>query len=51
MEVVADELLARITAEQRLLLRAVLLPGDHAYIFARPEERQLIQLMFGRPEA
>jgi cell volume regulation protein A len=28
----------------------VLLPGDHAYVFARPDERQLIQLMFGRPE-
>lgn len=28
----------------------VLEPGDHAYIFARPEERPLIQLMFGKPE-
>jgi cell volume regulation protein A len=28
----------------------VLLPGDHVYIFARPEDRALIQLMFGRPE-
>jgi cell volume regulation protein A len=29
----------------------MLLPGDHVYIFARPEDRPLIQLMFGRPEA
>jgi cell volume regulation protein A len=28
----------------------VLQTGDHAYIFSRTEERQLIQLMFGRPE-
>jgi cell volume regulation protein A len=26
-------------------------PGDHVYIFARPEDRPLIQLMFGRPES
>jgi cell volume regulation protein A len=25
--------------------------GDHVYIFARPEDLSLIQLMFGRPEA
>ena len=24
-------------------------PGDHLYIFARPEDRPFIQLMFGRP--
>ena len=24
--------------------------GDHVYVFARPEDRPLIQLMFGRPE-
>jgi cell volume regulation protein A len=29
----------------------VLSPGDHVYIFARTEERSLIQLMFGRPES
>ena len=27
-----------------------LLAGDHVYIFTRPEDRPLIQLMFGRPE-
>ncbi|HJU89284.1 MAG TPA: potassium/proton antiporter [Gemmatimonadaceae bacterium] len=26
-------------------------PGDHVYIFCRPEDRALIQLMFGRPES
>ncbi len=26
-------------------------PGDHVYVFARPEDRALIQLMFGRPES
>ncbi|CAA9350985.1 MAG: K(+)/H(+) antiporter NhaP2 [uncultured Gemmatimonadaceae bacterium] len=25
-------------------------PGDHVYVFARPEDEALIQLMFGRPE-
>ena len=25
-------------------------PGDHVYVFARPEDRPFIQLMFGRPE-
>ena len=25
-------------------------PGDHVYVFARPEDRAFIQLMFGRPE-
>jgi cell volume regulation protein A len=29
----------------------ILRPGDHAYIFTRAEERSLIELMFGRPEA
>ena len=29
----------------------VLTPGDHVYVFARTEERPLIQLMFGHPEA
>jgi hypothetical protein len=28
----------------------MLQPGDHVYVLARPEERGLIQLMFGRPE-
>jgi len=28
----------------------VLQPGDHVYVIARPEDRPLIQLMFGRPE-
>ena len=28
----------------------VLQPGDHAYVFTRPDELPLIQLMFGRPE-
>lgn len=27
-----------------------LLPGDHVYVFSRPEDRGEIQLMFGRPE-
>lgn len=27
-----------------------LLAGDHVYVFTRPEDRPLIQLMFGRPE-
>lgn len=27
-----------------------LLPGDHIYLFARPEDRQFMVLMFGRPE-
>jgi cell volume regulation protein A len=26
-------------------------PGDHVYVVARPEDRGLMQLMFGRPEA
>lgn len=29
----------------------VLLPGDHVYVFARPEDKAFIQLMFGRPES
>jgi cell volume regulation protein A len=28
----------------------VLQPGDHVYVIAEPEDRPLIQLMFGRPE-
>jgi potassium/hydrogen antiporter len=28
----------------------VLLPGDHVYVVVQPEDRPLIQLMFGRPE-
>jgi cell volume regulation protein A len=28
----------------------VLQPGDHVYVVAQPEDRGLIQLMFGRPE-
>ena len=27
-----------------------LMPGDHVHIFARPEDREFILLMFGRPE-
>jgi cell volume regulation protein A len=29
----------------------LLAPGDHVYIFARNEDRELVQLMFGNPEA
>ena len=28
----------------------VLTPGDYIYVFARPEDRHFMQLMFGRPE-
>jgi cell volume regulation protein A len=28
----------------------VLQPGDHVYVVSRPEDRPLLQLMFGRPE-
>jgi potassium/hydrogen antiporter len=28
----------------------VLMPGDHIYLISRPEDRQLLLLMFGRPE-
>ncbi|MGH7498367.1 MAG: potassium/proton antiporter [Gemmatimonadales bacterium] len=28
----------------------VLRPGDHVYVVAQPEDRAIIQLMFGRPE-
>jgi cell volume regulation protein A len=28
----------------------VLLPGDHIYVFAKPEDRHFMLLMFGRPE-
>ena len=28
----------------------VLEPGDHAYVFSRPSDLPLVQLMFGRPE-
>lgn len=30
--------------------RTVLAPGDHVYVFTRPADRPLVQLMFGRPE-
>jgi cell volume regulation protein A len=29
----------------------VLEPGDHLYVFSRPEDKAFIQLMFGRPES
>jgi cell volume regulation protein A len=29
----------------------VLLPGDHVYVLTQPEDRPLMQLMFGRTEA
>ena len=29
----------------------VLQSGDHVYVVTQPEDRGLIQLMFGRPEA
>ena len=29
----------------------VLTPGNHVYVFTRPDDRPLIQLMFGRPES
>lgn len=29
----------------------VLTPGDHVYVLMRPEDRPMIQLMFGRPES
>ena len=28
----------------------VLMPGDHIYVFARPEDRHFMLVMFGRPE-
>ncbi len=28
----------------------VLMPGDHVHVFCRPEDRELLLLMFGRPE-
>ncbi len=30
--------------------RTVLSPGDHVYVFARPEEKAFVQLLFGRQE-
>jgi cell volume regulation protein A len=30
--------------------QTVLAPGDHVYVFARPEEKALVQLLFGRQE-
>jgi cell volume regulation protein A len=30
--------------------RTVLQPGDHVYVFARPDEKPLVQLLFGRQE-
>ena len=29
----------------------VLLPGDHVYVITTPAARDLVQLLFGRPEA
>ena len=31
--------------------RTVLQPGDHVYVFAPPEDRGFVQLLFGRAEA
>jgi len=31
--------------------KTILEPGDHVYVFARDQDRELIQLMFGSPEA
>jgi cell volume regulation protein A len=31
--------------------QTVLQPGDHIYVFSRPEDKPFIQLMFGRPES
>jgi len=31
--------------------QTALQPGDHVYVFARPEDLPFIQLMFGRPES
>lgn len=28
----------------------VLMPGDHVYVFSRPEDKAVIRLMFGQPE-
>src|SRR4051812_23889895 len=42
-----------IVRENRLLppvAGTILQPGDHAHLIAQPEDRGLIQLMFGRPE-
>src|SRR3954462_9607960 len=42
-----------IVRENRLLppvAGTVLRPGDHAHLIAQPQDRGLIQLMFGRPE-
>lgn len=30
--------------------QTVLEPGDHVFVFSRPEDRPFIQLLFGRPE-
>jgi potassium/hydrogen antiporter len=30
--------------------RTVLQAGDHVYVFSRPEDRPVLQLLFGRPE-
>lgn len=30
---------------------AVLMPGDHAYVFFRPADRRYIELLFGRIES
>jgi NhaP-type Na+/H+ and K+/H+ antiporter len=42
-----------IVRENRLLPPSpgtLLQPGDHVHLIAQPEDRGLIQLMFGRPE-
>ena len=28
----------------------LLVPGDHVYVFARPDEKALVHLLFGREE-
>lgn len=42
-----------VRAEQLLAARGdtELLPGDHVYIFTRPEDRMLVDLLFGQPES
>jgi len=30
--------------------KTVLLPGDHVYVFCRPEDKPFIQFLFGRPQ-
>jgi len=42
-----------VRGEELLAARGgtVLAPGDHAYVFCRPEDRPYVQLLFGRPES